>query len=60
MAAYGLISTHLWGTGHIGAATQQQQVKNRNENKENNNGKITEVYKLFSTTTGGVLQQQTK
>ena len=60
VAAYGLISTHLWGTGHIGAATQQQQVKNKNENKQNNNGKITEVYQLFSTTTGGVLQQQTK
>ena len=40
VAAYGLISTHLWGTGHIGAATQQQQVKNENKNKENNNGKI--------------------
>ena len=39
VAAYGLISTHLWGTGHIGAATQQQQVKNENKNKQNNNGK---------------------
>ena len=36
VAAYGLISTHLWGTGHIGAATQQQQVKNKNRNKQNN------------------------
>ena len=26
VAAYSLISSHLWGTGHIGAATQQQQV----------------------------------
>jgi len=27
VAAYGLISSHLWGSRHIGAATQQQQVR---------------------------------
>ena len=27
MAAYTLISYHLWGAGHIGAATQQQQLR---------------------------------
>ena len=27
MAAYILISYHLWGAGHIGAATQQQQLR---------------------------------
>ena len=27
MAAYILISYHLWGAGHIGAATLQQQLR---------------------------------
>ena len=27
MFAYSLISYHLWGAGHIGAATQQQQLR---------------------------------
>ena len=35
VAAYGLISTHLWGTGHIGAATQQQQVRNKHCQRHN-------------------------
>ena len=27
VAAYTLISYHLWGAGHIGAATHQQQLR---------------------------------